>query len=155
MTVLHTIAEVGAEIETRLLTLTVAQGAETNMATRFYRGRRVVSDDLVPCTVLIEAEDTPSDQRAPLTTIETTQRYAVLAYVPCDPANPNDAAHAAIRDIKRAIWRTANKPDVRLGGFVRRVKYAGKDIGPRADGEAFVVAVVEFDVEFAEDLANP
>lgn len=155
MTVVHKSSEVSAEVERRIRTLTIEQGAETNLAAQVFRGRRVIDFDMIPCAVLIEAEDTPSGQSAPVTTIELTQRYAVMAYVPCDPLHPNDAAHAAIRDIKRAVWRTAGRPDVRFGGLVRRVRYVGKDIGPRADGEAYVCAVVELDVEFAEDLSNP
>ena len=50
---------------------------------------------------------------------------------------------------------TGDKPDVTWGRRVRRVKYHGRDIGPRADGAAFVLASIEISVEFAEDLANP
>jgi hypothetical protein len=83
------------------------------------------------------------------------QEYILFAYVPCDPRNPNDAAHAAIRDMKRAIFRTAGAADTRLGGKVHRVRYLGRDIGPRADGAGVVLAAIEVEGQYAEDLANP
>jgi hypothetical protein len=153
-TLLQSAGAIAAALTTRLQACTVALGAETNLGVKVFRGRRIPSDDLIPCTVLIEGEDTP-DIKNVGTKADIEQRYVVYAYVPCDPDQPNDAAHAAIRDIKRALFRLNGKPDVNLGGQVRRVRYVGRDIGPRADGERFVVAAVEFVVEFVEDLSAP
>lgn len=156
MTLLQSAAAIGLEIATRLATRTVALGAETNLGAKVFRGRRLIDDDQVPCAAIIEGNDEveEGESRRSLDT-RITQHYVMLAYVPCDPANPNDAAHAAIRDMKRALFTTAGQPDRTLGEKVKRVRYRGRDIGPRADGAAFVVASIEVSVEFVEDLANP
>ncbi|MBS4019904.1 MAG: hypothetical protein KGZ68_16915, partial [Dechloromonas sp.] len=65
--------------------------------------------------------------------------------------DPNDAAHEAIRDIKRAIFAG----DGNFGGRVLKVTYAGRDIGPRADGVPVVFVTVDIDVDYVEDLTNP
>ena len=156
MTLLQSAAAIGLEIATRLATRTVALGAETSLGAKVFRGRRLIDDDQVPCVAIIEGNDEveEGESRRSLDT-RITQHYVMLAYVPCDPANPNDAAHAAIRDMKRALFSTAGQPDRTLGEKVKRVRYRGRDIGPRADGAAFVVASIEVSVEFVEDLANP
>jgi hypothetical protein len=147
-------SDIAAAIETRLAAVLVANGAETDLGRLVLRGRRIPEEDMIPCTVVIEGDDNP-DQSTMLTKINNDQRYLLFAFIPCDPDHPNDAANAAIRDLKRAIFRTAGKPDIRWGNTVRRVRYAGRDIGPRADGAKFVCASIEFVVEYVEDLANP
>jgi hypothetical protein len=71
--------------------------------------------------------------------------------VSCDPNHPNDAAHAAIRDIKRAMFAG----DGNFGGRVLKVSYQGRDIGPRVDGEPVVYVQVTIDIDYVEDLTNP
>ena len=154
MNVLKTAEALAAEVATRVKTCTVAQGSETDLGVSVFEGRRKVSDDMIPCAVVIEADDKPLAAKG-FTLVEVAQRFVVFAYVPCDPANPNAAARAAIRDLKRAIFRTNGRPDPRWGGTVREVEYLGRDIGPRADGAAFVVAAVEFSVQYVEDLSAP
>lgn len=155
MTVLLKRAEdVTAAISTRLATCTVAQGAETDLGASVYEGRRHVDDEMIPCSAIIEADDAPDD-RVVVTLMNVGQRYVLFAYVPCDPLHPNRAAHAAIRDMKRAIFLTNGKPDRTWGGAVRKVKYLGRDIGPRADGAAFVLAAIEIEIEYVEDLSQP
>lgn len=156
MTTLHSAEAIGLEISARLAARTVAQGAETDLGASVFRGRRTVDNDQIPCTSIIEGSDEVEDSevsRAAETRIK--QDFVLLAFIPCDPVNPNDAAHKALRDMKRAIFSTDGKPDRTLGGKVRRVRYRGRDIGPRADGEAFVCASLEFAVEYVEDLSNP
>lgn len=151
---LHSAEAVATEISTRLATCTIALGAETNLGMNIYEGRRHVDDTMIPCTSLIEADDTPAPSRV-RDEYEIGQRYVMFAYVPCDPDHPNRAAHAAIRDIKRALFRNEGKSDVRFGGKVVRVDYQGRDIGPRADGAKFVVAAVEIVVTYVERLSAP
>lgn len=156
-TLLQSAEDVAAEIVARLGTITIAQGAETDCGLVVFQGRRDVSEEMIPCSVVIEAEDTPDASR-PGTLIDLAQRYVLFAYVPCDPLNPNLAAHKALRDLKRAIFRTPGEPErawPRWGGKVRKVMYLGRDIGPRSDGAAFVLATIEISVEYVEDLANP
>lgn len=151
---IRTAEALAAEVNRRVSLCTVAQGAETDLAVRVFDGRRHVTEDLIPCAAIIEDADTPKQAIAG-TNVETTQRFIVFAWVPCSAANPNLAARAAIRDLKRALFLTAGRGDATWGRTVRRVQYLGKDIGPRADGASFVVAAVEFEVEFVEDLAAP
>ena len=156
MALLQSAEAIGLEISTRMATRTTALGAETNLGVRVFRGRRMVDDDQVPCVALIEGGDEIEENDSQRTLeARIKQTYVALAYVPCDPAHPNDAAHAAIRDMKRALFTTAGAPDRTLGGKVKRVHYRGRDIGPRADGAAFVVASLEVAVEFVENLATP
>ena len=149
---LHRAEDVAAEIKARLETCTTTLGAETDLGVKVYQGRRRVDDDMLPCASLIEADDTPSRTRL-RNEYEIAQRYVVFAYVPCDPDNPNLAAHAAIRDVKRALFPEGDEG--RFGGKVVSVEYVGRDIGPRADGAAFVVAAVEVVVRYVERICNP
>ena len=151
---LHRAEDVAAEVRTRLARCTVAQGAETDIGATVYQGRRRIDEDMIPCVTVIEGPDTPDRTRV-RDTYEIAQQYVIFAYVACDPNNPNVAAHAAIRDIKRSLFTTDGKGDGRFGGAVMGVDYLGRDIGPRADGAAFVVAAVEISVNYSEQLSAP
>ncbi len=151
---LHTAEDIGTELSTRLAKCTVALAAETNLGAKVYRGRRRIDDTMIPCCVVIEGDDVP-DRGNVKTAYKLDQRYVLYAYVPCDPDNPNDAAHAAIRDLKRAVFNTGGAADPKLGGLVRDCVYLGRDIGPRADGASFVLAAIEIGVEYVENVANP
>lgn len=156
MVTLHSAEAVGLEISTRLARCTVALGAETDLGIKVFRGRRTVDDDMVPCAAVIEGQDDVEEHENSRTTeARIKQDYVMLAYVACDPQNPNDAAHKALRDMKRAVFATQGVADRTLGGKVKRVRYRGRDIGPRADGAAMVVAALEVSVEFVEDLSAP
>lgn len=148
---LHAAEDVAAEVHARVATCTIAQGAETNLAATVYDGRRHVDDTMIPCVAIIEADDTPKRVRL-RDEYEISQRYVMFAYVSCDPDHPNRAAHKAIRDLKRALFKEG---DGRFGGKVVAVEYIGRDIGPRADGASFVVAAIEIMVTFVEKLSSP
>lgn len=155
-TLLKTSEEVSAEIKGRMDAILLTNDCETNIGVSVFQGRRKIDDDQVPCAVLIEGEDDVTDLAGrTMTDARLSQRYVMIGYDLCDANNPNIKAHAIIRDLKRAIYRTAGIASGNLGGTVRAVRYRGRDIGPRADGIAIVMAVVEIDVEFSEDLANP
>ena len=143
--------QIGAVLAERLAQITVALGAETDAGARVYRGRRNISDELMPCAVLIEG-NTPSGDRRGGRSIEYTLAadYALHAYVPCDPDNPNVAAHAALRDLKRKVF-----VDSTFGGTVKDVAFVSTDIAPRADGAAFVLATLSITVTFYERMAAP
>lgn len=110
---------------------------------------RMVDDDMVPCSVIIEGEDRPGDNVG-REEIKITQNYVLGGYVRCDPDHPNDAAHLVIKDIKKVLFGQGP----RLGGRVRAISYTGRDIGPRADGVPIVFAVVHISIEYAECLAD-
>lgn len=156
MTVVNRSEDVAVVVAARLAQCTVAQGAETDLGARVFRGRRKLDDSQTPCCVLIEGADTPKDQTRMSAKVRQRQRYVLQAYVPCDADNPNDAAHAAIRDLKRAMFRNADgKAETTFDGRVFQVEYLGREMAPRVDGAPMVMAAIEIAVEFAEDLANP
>lgn len=152
MTMIKHAEGVATELNTRLLTITKAQGAETDVGLRVLRGRRKIDDDQVPCAVIVEGLDSPTaglSKRNP--GVKLRQGYVLVAYDKCDPNHPNDKAHAMIRDLKRAVFRDG----ATLGEQVMGVEYMGRDIGPRADGVNIVSATIEIIVEYEESLQNP
>lgn len=151
---LRKIEDIGDEVVARVTAIRTANGAETDIGASVFRGRRKVDESMMPCVSVIESTDDVLDE-AGTTEYAIGNRYLLFAYLTCDPNNPNVAAHAAIRDLKRAIFRTAGRPDATWGRLVKNVKYRGKDIGPRADGAAFVLAAIEFEVFTVEDVADP
>lgn len=144
-------SEISAELTTRLQAITVANGCETDIGLRVYRGRRNVDESSVPCAVVIVAGDSVKDRPGRLPAIAVQQRFVLAAYVPCDADNPNDAADAAVRDMKRALFKDGGS----WSGKVQQVNYAGRDIGPRADGRPIVFVTMDIDVLYVEDLTNP
>lgn len=154
MTLYHRAADIALDLKTRLEAVTVALGAETDLGLVVYQGRRHIDRDQIPCCVIIEGDDVPERIKA-RNDYQLTQRYVLMAFVPCDPDNPNVAAHKAIRDMKRAVFLTGGVSDWRLGETVKDVQYLGRDIGPRADGERFVLAIVEIGVGYVENVSDP
>lgn len=146
--------DVAAELHTRLSAITLANGAETDAGTKVLHGKRVPDRTQMPCIVILEGDDSPN-QGPGNTRCAVEQQYVLMAFVPCDVNDPNVAARKAIRDLMRAVFSTNGKADHDWGRKVRHVNYRGRDIAPRADGEAFVLGLIEVSVEFAMDLANP
>lgn len=145
-------SDVAAEVATRLASIRLTNSAETDIGRDVMRGRRSLpEDDKPPCVVVTEGNDDPRDTPGRIPSCQTLLPFVIDAFDVCDPNNPNDKAHAMIRDIKRALF----KDGTTLGGKVRSVKYTGRDIGPRPDGAAMVQARVTVEIEFVEDLQNP
>lgn len=152
MTVYTRAEDVSNALFARLQTITKANGYETDIGVRAYKGRRNVDESQVPCVILIEGADSATDRPGRIPSVAITQTYVIAAYATvAHPDNPNDDAHKALRDIKRAVF----KDDATLGGKVLRVKYTGRDIGPRADGVPVVFVTVDLEVDYVEDLTNP
>ena len=151
MNILTRAADIAAELSIRLAAVTIANGCETDIGLRVYRGRKNVDESMIPCAVIIEGPDTPQDRPGRLPTASIRQRYVLAAYVACDPDHPNDAAHTALRDIKRAMFKDGGT----MGQRVQKISYAGRDIGPRMDGYPAVFVTVTVDVDFVEDLTSP
>ena len=152
MTLLNRAEDIGLEIKSRLERCTAAAGAETDIGRVVYLGQQAISDDVIPCTSVVEGRDDVRGRNS-MGQVVVGQPFALLMYLPCDPDNPTVAAHAALRDAKRAIFTTDGKRDAKWGGRVRAVEYLGKDIGARSDGAAFVLAILEVVVEYVEDPA--
>jgi len=143
---LKTTEEVSLEIKRRLLTVLQVDGFETNLGATVFMGKRAVDDDEVPCVSIIEGEDHPGET-VNRDDVKIEVDYALAAYVPCDPDDPNTAAHAALRDMKKVIFT-----DYRWGKIVGTLQYRGRDIGARSDGAALVMAVLHFTVMIVENL---
>ena len=142
---------IGAVLTNRLALCTVAQGAETDIGLTTYRGKRNISDDLIPCSCVIEGDVVKeSRQGGRSTRYVLKSKFALHAYLPCDGANPNVAGHAAVRDMLRAVFS-----DSTLYDSVKDVEFESADIAPRADGAAFVLAVIVLSVTSTIDLSKP
>ncbi len=159
MSVAKTLADA---ISDRLKTITTDNSDVTyltDIGTKVSRGKLKVTIDSVPCIFLIEGDEKLLDDSGAANTPATMrpvaaklrQRYIIEAHIACDPDNPNDAAHDAAEDIKRAMF----KGDRTFGGIVRNLNYVGKTIGRREDGVAVVPVFVQIDAVFVEDLTAP
>lgn len=151
MTTYFTAAAVAAEIKSRLSAILIANGSETDIGRDVMMGRRKMPDERPPCVSVIEGIDDIQDTPGRMPTALIAQQYIIDAYGPCDPDNPNDAAHAMIRDIKRAMF----KGNATFDDKVKLVRYMGRDIGPRPDGVALVNAQVMIVVQYVENLSDP
>ncbi|MQR02326.1 hypothetical protein [Glaciimonas soli] len=151
MTIYSKASDIAIELSNRLASITIVNGYHTDIGKAVFRGRRKIDDHHIPCAILIEGDDTPTDTPGRLTDVAINQRYILGGYAACDPYHPNDRAHDILKDIKRAVF----KEDAKLSGKVRRVTYRGRDIGPRMDGAAIVFTVIEIDVQFVENLTDP
>lgn len=153
---LKTEEAVAAEVERRLRLNTVAQGAETDIGAEVYRTAVHPDINLMPCTVLIEADPLPAERSAKAT-YDVGHRYIAFGYVamPAGTDDPSPFAHAALRDLKRCLFVTDGRVSDNWGGAVRGVTYLGREFAPRSPGEDFISVAFEFDVRFVEDMANP
>lgn len=150
----QTAGEIATYLSTVLATITKANGYETDIGVRVFRGRRNIHDDHVPCAVLIEGRDRVTQgasRREASASID--QDYILGGYVNCDPDNPNDDAHKIIRDLKKALFGGEN--GTTLNGRVAKVEYTGRDIGPRVDGLPIVFALIQVTITYVERLATP
>ena len=149
-----------AEYLTEVLgTIKVSNGYNTDIGATVYRGRLKHDEDRVPYAVLIEGEDRPQENDGGRLDVTLEQDFVLGAYVFCNVDNPNDAAHDAIADIKKAVFSSnlARRPVAGArgaNGRVAKLSYRGKDIGPRSDGKNIVFAVVHISVTFAENLLD-
>jgi hypothetical protein len=154
MSINNTAESVAKLVAARMANIRIANGCETDIGQTVFRGRRKIDDDQVGtgCVSIVEGDDTISQEvGGRVAQVALQQKYGLVAYVPCDPDHPNDAAHAAIRDLKRAIFAG----DATFGQQVRKVVYTGRLIGARADGAAIVQVLVEIGVDYVETLSAP
>lgn len=147
--------EISIEVSNILSTITTENGYPSNAGKKVYRGRLNFDESMVPCIVLGEADDNPVDQNQYGRQVIVNQRFVVDAWVPCDPDNPNDAAHDAISDIKRLLFQNVNAMGAGgvLNKIVKKIKYVGRSIGPRPEGGEIVRGTVIFEVTYTENLA--
>lgn len=144
---MSTAKEIGTALVANLATITSTNGYKTDMALRVYKGRRTLDDSLIPSVVLAALPDQVADATNQGTIILVTQRYVMEAHLPCDPNNPNDAAHDAIEDMKRMIFGREHRVQIRTRNYI------GKANLPRQDGSAYVGASITIECTFKERLA--
>lgn len=146
---MSTASTLATAISNRLKEITIANGYATDIGLRSFRGRRSLTENHMPCSVLVEGDDMPTSQA--LKGVVIRQTYAIEGHDACDANNPNDKAHLILGDIKRCIFGG----DTEFGGLVKQVFYKGRNIQPREDGQAVVSASIVIEVQFVEDLTNP
>lgn len=151
--------DIAAHLDALLSNITQANGYETDIGLRVYRGKRKIDDTAVPCAVLLEGDDKPASTQGS-DEVVITQSYVLGGYALCDPDHPNDRAHQIVSDLKRAVFelRDPTKAEsvtgtLTFGGKVKKVEYVGRDIGARAEGVAIAFAVIHIDVTFVERLS--
>lgn len=148
--------DVAVELSNRLKSIKVADGFQTDIGLTSFRGRRRLSEEQMPCSVLVERPDEVDNQSTNKAKIK--HRYVLEGHMACDPDNPNDTGHKIIGDIKRAVF----SGNVNLAGRLTAnnlktlsLDYAGSSIAPREDGLSIVSASVEVAVSYVEELSNP
>lgn len=141
-------SEIAELLTERLQRITVANGYNTDIGLRVFRGRKKIEDEDAPCVTIIEGDERNEDSRQEDVVLE--QEYAFHAYMPCQADNPNDAAHLAIKDIKKEMFRDGET----MGRRLKKISYLTRAIGPRPDGVAIVLAVVMISVRYTENLLD-
>lgn len=145
--------DIALAISARLSLIDTTAGYNTDAGLTIFRGKAGLDEQDAPCIVLVELGDESQPKEGRLSVEHlVTLRFMAEGHATCDPDNPNDAAHALIADIKRALF---GPRDPTLGGLSRALRYTGRVIDPRHAGALSVVAGVEFEVDHHEDLANP
>ena len=148
MTMLKRCSDIEVYLSELLSQITKANGYETDIGLhRVYRGKRKIEDAEVPCAVVLTGEDRVGDQGRD--DVQVMQDFVLGGYHECDPDQPNDVAHAIVRDIVKAVYSTG----INWQRRVVKVSYMGKDIGPRADGMPIVFAIVHITVNYSQELA--
>lgn len=160
MTTFTQASQIAEFLTERMQDITIENGYLTDIGRNQHRGRLRADNDEVPYSVLLEGEDAPGGN-AGRDSLMIEQDYLLGGYTACDPLNPNDAAHKILKDLKRCVFDVPAEDGRMLGGLytlggrVKKVNYLNRKIGPRADGNAVVFAMIFISVEFAETLANP
>lgn len=144
--------DVAAELSARLERIEIANDFETDIGLRVRRGKlSIPAPEEIPCIRLVEGDDNVVEQLGRQTVFKLEQQYVLLAFDACDAENPNDKAHAMVRDLKRAVFGDG----AALGGKVVKVAYVGRDLAPRKDGSNTVSVAVHIRVTFVEDVSKP
>jgi len=145
-----TASDIALELSTRLATISVANGYNTEIGARVFRGRRDLEAQSVPCVVIAELEDVVLDKSGRNGRhVKLAQVYAIEGHDACSADHPNDKAHLILEDLKRAVFGT---PFVVT---VSSVDYRGRTIGVRDAGAGAIAAAIRIAVEFSENLTAP
>jgi hypothetical protein len=146
---MSTASEISDLLASRLAGINITNGYQTDIGERVMLGRRRLDESHVPCAILVEGDDTPKSEQRDRVLLEVI--FMLEGHSSCDPDNPNVVAHKIISDLKKSIWST----DTTFGNRVKNLRYLGRQIQPREDGQATVAAGIEISLEFTELLSSP
>lgn len=147
---------VAAYMHSLVSDITTANGYLTDIGLRVFRGRIALDDSCPPCVTIIETTDSSDDTTANGTNVAISQRFVFEAALPCDPDNPNDAAHDVICDLMKAVFRDVDpRSSGIVGREVSRIEYISKNIVPRKEGTSIVSASIAVNVRYSFDLKKP
>ncbi len=148
-------SELAAAVFARVSSITIANGYSTDIGLKVYRGKKTADAVEAPLAFIVEGDDDALDQKGIEARVKI--QYAIEGHTACDPENPNDAVHAIVADLKRAIFGG----DRTYGGIVRgnnggnSIEYKGRVVGEREEGASIVGAAILVSFEIMENLANP
>lgn len=126
--------------------VTLANGFRTDAGLHAWRGKTygIDPDEHLPCLVLFEDEETVKKQEG--AAIHARCPFVVEATGPCDLDHPNRAAQALADDVCQALFPEQLPESVRsLIAGNKRFSYAGRQIVPRKEGQAFITVNVKFE----------
>lgn len=146
---MSTASEIADLLAARLAQISIVNGYQTDIGAKVMLGRRRLDESHIPCSILVEGDDTPKSEQRGRVLLESM--YLLEGHTACDPENPNIAAHKIVSDLKKAIW----SGDITFGDRIKNLHYLGRNIRPREDGQAIVAAGIEISLEFTELLSAP
>lgn len=146
---MSTASTIALAITDRIQQITTANGYQTNIGGRAYRGKLRLDESQMPCVVIIELPGESSS--AQTAACKTTAGYLIEGHSDCDPENPNDVGHLIIADLKKAIF----SGDLTFYKKAIACRYVGCTIEPRTDGLSLVSANIEIAIDYVENLASP
>lgn len=129
--------------------ISVANGYQTDIGLRVFRGKRRLAESDIPCVVLVEDDD--EGKSTSVKNCQISARYLLEGHMACDPDHPNDTGHKIVADLKRAVF----SGDLSFEKQAIACRYHGRVIDPRTDGLSLIAAHIEIEIEFVEDLSNP
>lgn len=150
---MSTAKTIAQRLTARLQAITQANGYRTDLGLCVYRGRLAIDEDTPQSVTVAELDEAALQKPGRRSALcKLTQRYAIEALSLCDPDHPNDTAHDLIHDMQRAIFGPL---DPSLGGAAMDLRYLTRRINPRDFGTTRVLAAIEIEVDYVEDLTAP
>lgn len=141
------------KLDTRLKTILVANGYNTNAGQRVYRGRKSFDwgdAALFPAISVFDPEERCESLH------EERNDYLLVFHVEAhgfaSASNPADLAHDLIADIKKALFIYS---DQTLGGLVVSFEYKGREIQLPEDAGSVVSVRVVAEVKYPELYGDP
>lgn len=142
-----------AALDTRLKTILIASGYNTDAGLRVYRGRKSFDwgdPAQFPAISVFDPSDVCEAKHEERNDIALAVHVEAHGFA--DAANPTDLAHDLVADIKTALF----KPDQTLGGLVASIEYKGRDIQlPEEDAGSVVSVRVVADIKYPELYGDP